>query len=152
MYKAHAKYNVNHRYILSVIDVFSKFIHMVPVKTKTGPSVAFAFRSIFADPKYTSRHPVWVRTDKGKVFIHKHFQDMLLDESSIQFHVCTNTYLKMRSWNVCIPRFAIYSTNILHIKIPTDISIIRPNLSRPTMTRFTRRQEWRPRESPIRTC
>ena len=44
--EASVKYNDNHRYILSVIDVFSKFLHMVLVKTKSGPSVASAFRSI----------------------------------------------------------------------------------------------------------
>jgi len=33
-----AKYNDTHRYILSVIDVFSKYLHLVPVKTKSGPS------------------------------------------------------------------------------------------------------------------
>jgi len=28
--KAYAKYKDYHRYIISVIDVFSKFLHMVP--------------------------------------------------------------------------------------------------------------------------
>jgi len=32
--EAYAKYNDNYRYILSVKDVFSKFLHMIPIKTK----------------------------------------------------------------------------------------------------------------------
>ena len=33
-----AKYNDTYRYILYVIDVFSKYLHLVPVKTKSGPA------------------------------------------------------------------------------------------------------------------
>jgi len=95
--KAYAKYNDNYRYILSVIGVFSKFLHMVPIKTKSGPSVASGLRSIFDDPKYSKsrRRAIWVRTDKGKEFLNKHFQDMLRDEGGvIQFQVCRNPDLK----------------------------------------------------------
>jgi len=70
---------------LSNIDVFLKFLHLIPVKTKSGTSVALAFRSIFDDDhrKY-SRRPVWVRTDKGKEFLNKPFRYILRDEG-IQF-------------------------------------------------------------------
>jgi len=54
-----AKYNDTYRYILSVIDVFSKYLHLLPIKTKSGPAVTSAFRSLFHD----SRRPLWVRTD-----------------------------------------------------------------------------------------
>jgi len=60
------------------------------VKTNRGPAVTAAFRSIFDDKsKLTSGRPVWVRTDKGKEFLNKDFQDMLRDEG-IQFQVCRN--------------------------------------------------------------
>jgi len=93
---AYAKYNVNYRYILSVIDIISKYLNLIPIKTKSRPSVASAFRSIFDDPKYsTSRRPIWVRTDKGKEFLNKHFQDMLRHEGGdIQFHVYRKPDLK----------------------------------------------------------
>jgi len=74
--QAYAKYKYHHRYILSVIDVFKKFQHLIPVKKKSGHSVATAFRSLFVCP----RRPVWVQTDKGKDLLNKHFQDMLRDE------------------------------------------------------------------------
>ena len=83
--QSYAKYYDNFKYVLSVIDVFSKFLYLIPMKTNSGPAVAAAFRSIFDDKtKLTSRRLVWVRT--GKEFRNKHFQDMLRDEG-IQFQV-----------------------------------------------------------------
>jgi len=78
---SYAKYNDNFKYILSVIDVFTKFLHLIPVKTKSGSAVTTGFRSIFDDkPKLSSRRTVWVSTDKDKEFLNKEFQDMLRDK------------------------------------------------------------------------
>ena len=80
-----------HRYINSIIDVFPKYLHLLPVKTMSGSSIASAFRPIFHVDE--SRRPVWVRTDKDKVFLHKHIQVMLRHEV-IQFNVCKNPDVK----------------------------------------------------------
>lgn len=45
--KSLEKWNDTHIYILSVIDVLLKYLHLVPVRTKTGRSVTSAFSSIF---------------------------------------------------------------------------------------------------------
>ena len=45
------KFNDGHKYILTVIDVFSKYLHMVPLKVKTGAATAAAFESVLRDPK-----------------------------------------------------------------------------------------------------
>ena len=89
------KFNDNFKYILSVIDVFSKFLHMIPLKFKTGTAVTAAFQSVLGDPKYSRsrRRPIWVRTDKGKEFLNRTFQDMLKREG-IQFQVCKNPDVK----------------------------------------------------------
>ena len=79
-----------YRYILSLIVVFSKYLYLVPIKTKSGPAVNSAFRSLLHDE---SLHPLRVRTYKGKEFLNKHFQDMLRDEG-IQFQVCINPVVK----------------------------------------------------------
>jgi len=51
--QSYTKYYDNYKYILSVIDVFSKFLFLIPVKTKSGPAVTEAFLSIFDDkPKF----------------------------------------------------------------------------------------------------
>jgi transposase InsO family protein len=90
------KYNDGVKYLLTVIDVFSKFLYIVPLKSKTGKAVTSAFQSIFKDPKYLKpirRRPVWVRTDKGKEFLSKSFQDMLKREI-IEFQICRNPDVK----------------------------------------------------------
>jgi len=62
----------------------------VPIKTKSGPAVTSAFRSLLLDD---SHRPLWVRTDKCKEFLNKHFQDMLRAKV-IQFQVCINPDVK----------------------------------------------------------
>ena len=77
--RALGRFNDNYKYILSVIDVFSKFLHLVSLRPKTGAAVASAFTSICKDLN-RRRRPVWARTDKGKEFLHRHFQEMLKRE------------------------------------------------------------------------
>jgi len=93
--QAYVIYNDNYRYILSVIDVFSKYLYLIPIRTKSAPSVASAFRSILDDTKRRCR-PIWVRTNKGKELLNKHFQNMLRDEG-IQLQVCRNPDFKCAS-------------------------------------------------------
>ena len=73
-----SKYNDRYKYLLSVIDVFSKYLHIVPLWAKTGTAVSSAFRSIIAKySKPVRRRPVSVRTDKGKEFLNGTFQALL---------------------------------------------------------------------------
>ena len=89
------KFNDNFKYILSVIDVFSKFLHIIPQKSKTGTAVTAPFQSVLVDPKYSRRRrrPIWVRTDKDKEFPNGTFQDILKREGT-QFQVCKNSDVK----------------------------------------------------------
>jgi transposase-like protein len=64
--KTFSKSNDRYRYLLSVIDAFSKLLHIVPLRTKTGTAVALTFRSILA--KFSHRRPICVRTERGKEF------------------------------------------------------------------------------------
>jgi len=75
-----AKHNDNHRYLLTVIDVFSKYLHILPLKSKTGKAISEAFETVLNDDKYVEplkRRPIWVRTDKGKEFLGSTFQKLL---------------------------------------------------------------------------
>jgi len=135
------RFNDNYKYILYVIDVFSKFLHLVSLRSKTGTAVASAFTSIFEDSSLRRLH-VWVRTDKGKEILNKHFQEMLKREG-IQFQVGRNTDVKCSVVDARIGPFAIGCINISHTKIPTVISTFFQNLSGHTMTRYTRRRAWR---------
>ena len=61
-------FNTNYKFLLMVIAVFSKFLYIVPLKSKTSKDVTLAFLSIFKDPKYSKsfrRRPIMLRTDRG---------------------------------------------------------------------------------------
>ena len=59
-----AKYNNGFKYILMVIDVFSKYGWVAPLKTKTGAAVADALKRIIKKNQFSSPKNLW--TDKGK--------------------------------------------------------------------------------------
>ena len=91
-----SKYKDGIKNLLSVTDVLSKYLHVVSLKSKTGPSVTSAFESVLKDTKYSKpirRRPVWVQTDTGKEFQNRLFQDMLKCDG-IRFHVCKNPDVK----------------------------------------------------------
>ena len=89
-----SKYNDRYKYLLSVIDVFSKYLHIVPLRVKTGAVISAAFRSILAKySKPVRRRPIWIRTDKGKEFMNGTFQALLRTEG-IQFQVCRDPNVK----------------------------------------------------------
>jgi hypothetical protein len=91
-----AKHNEGYRFLLTIIHVFSKFLRIVPLKSKTGTAVSAAFETVLNDAKYlkpVKRHPVWVQTDKEREFLNASFQN-LLNSEGIQFHVCKNPDIK----------------------------------------------------------
>ena len=61
--------NDGYRYLLTVIDVFSKQAWVKKLKKKDGKSVVDAFDEIFV-----TRKPVKLLTDKGKEFLNATFQ------------------------------------------------------------------------------
>ncbi|PIK52383.1 hypothetical protein BSL78_10695 [Apostichopus japonicus] len=81
-----AKHNKGSRYILTCIDIFSKFAWARPLQTKTGKSIAHAFRSIFDEQH---RKPVTLQTDKGSEFTNQHFQ-RFLRANKVRFFTTNN--------------------------------------------------------------
>jgi len=65
--QAFSRFNREVKYLLTVIDVFSKYGWMLPLKDKTGVSVAIALKEIFKQ-----RKPEKLWTHKGKEFYNKH--------------------------------------------------------------------------------
>jgi len=74
-----SKYNNGFRYLLTVIDVMSKYAWAVPLKDKTGKSVTAAFEKIV---KESGRKPMKLWVDKGKEFYNK-VMDRFLEENKI---------------------------------------------------------------------
>jgi transposase InsO family protein len=62
--QGHKRLNEGHKYILTVIDVFSKRAWAEPLKTKTGVEVAKALDRVLLDAA-----PKTLQTDKGKEFL-----------------------------------------------------------------------------------
>ena len=65
--QAFAEFNNGVKYLLCVIDIFSKYGWIVLLKNKTGASVATAFEKIFSEGRKPEK--LWV--DKGKEFYNK---------------------------------------------------------------------------------
>ena len=84
------KWNQGFKYILVVIDVFSKFVWLRPLKNKTGTSVAEAFQDIFDT---SGRSPGRLVSDKGQEFNAKVVQKLM--QKHINFVFQYNFWLKM---------------------------------------------------------
>ena len=69
---APAKYNDKTKYLLTIIDVLSKFVWVLPLKDKTGKSITENFESIIETVR-----PKLLQVDKGTEFYNKTFQEML---------------------------------------------------------------------------
>lgn len=67
-YKKMLRANNGYKYILNVIDTFSKYVWAIPLKTKSGLEVANAFESIM---KQSGRIPNKLHVDQGKEFYNK---------------------------------------------------------------------------------
>ena len=70
--QAFTKFNRGVKYLLAVIDVFSKYGWLIPFKDKRGKSVASALKTIFEERK---PEKMWV--DKGKEFYNKDVKDLI---------------------------------------------------------------------------
>ena len=66
-----------------VIDVFSKYGWIIPLKDKKTESVSTAFDKIF---KKAKRKPEMLWTDKGSEFISKHFKESLKKNKIKLYH------------------------------------------------------------------
>ena len=70
--QAFSKLNRGVKYLLAVIDILSKYGWLIPLKDKTGKSVASALKTIFKERK---PEKIWV--DKGKEFYNKDVKDLV---------------------------------------------------------------------------
>ena len=78
-----SKWNKGIKYLLLVIDVFSKYGWIKPLKDKKTESVSSAFDTIF---KKSKRKPTMLWTDKGSEFISKHFKEFLKKNKIKLYH------------------------------------------------------------------
>ncbi|XP_062600457.1 uncharacterized protein LOC134262084 [Saccostrea cucullata] len=84
-----SKENDGVRFVLLVIDIFSKYLWMQPLKDKKGPTAARALEDILRE----GRQPTKLRTDKGQEFRSKALNNVLADHN-IQHFYSQNTEVK----------------------------------------------------------
>ena len=101
---AFEKYNNGYKYILCVVDIFSKYAYCVPLKNKTSESVLSALKSIIADSK---REPEKIWTDQGSEFYNKHFKEWLNENNIILY----STYGESKS--TVVERFILSLKEII---------------------------------------
>ena len=71
-------YNDGYKFLLIVIDVFSKYLWVQPIPDKSHTSVIEAFKKIF---QQTSRRPRTLRTDNGTEFKNRWFKQFMKKEN-----------------------------------------------------------------------
>ena len=67
-----SKFNKGFRFLLCVIDIFSKYAWVVPLKDKKGISIVNAFQKIL---KESDRKPNKIWVDKGSEFYNNSFKN-----------------------------------------------------------------------------
>ena len=63
-----SKFNKEFRFLLCVIDIYSKYAWVVPLKDKKGVSIVNSFQSIL---KKSNRKPNKIWVDKGNEFYNR---------------------------------------------------------------------------------
>ena len=82
-----AKHNNGNHFILTVIDIFSRYAWARPLKNKSGRQVAKAFKSIFRE----GRIPKRIQTDQGKEFENRNVE-ALFDRHNIELFSVKSAY------------------------------------------------------------
>ena len=77
-----AKENDGYKYLLNVIDLFSKTAYSIPLKSKSSEVIIDAFERLFI-----SRRPRRFWTDQGSEFISNRFRKFLGDNNIELYHV-----------------------------------------------------------------
>ena len=77
------KFNTGIKYLLTIIDIFSKCAWAVPVRDKTGASVTKAFEKVMINSKRKSER-LWV--DEGREFYNSEFKKLLEKNGILMYH------------------------------------------------------------------
>ena len=77
-----SKFNKGFRFLLCVIDIFTKYAWVVPLKDKKGTSIVNAFQKIL---KQSARKPNKIWVDKGSEFYNSAFKKLLQDNNIVMY-------------------------------------------------------------------
>ena len=77
-----SKFNKGFRFLFCVIDIFSKYAWVIPLKDKKGISIVNAFQKIL---KESNRKPNKIWVDKGSKFYNNSFKKWLQDNDIVMY-------------------------------------------------------------------
>ena len=77
-----SKYKKGIKFLLCVIDIFSKYAWVVPLKDKKGISIVKAFQIIL---KQSNRKPNKIWVDKGYELYNAYFKKLLQDNDIVMY-------------------------------------------------------------------
>ena len=123
MYLPHPVQNENFKYLLTCIDVYSRYAFVKTLKTKSGPEVFEAAKELFLQ----NGKPVNLNVDEGKEFIYKPFKSYCEDNNITMWFSDTEQSNK----NAIIERFHRTLRNyILRYEVANGNAYIKqlPNL------------------------
>ena len=108
--QAFSKENYGVKYLLTIIDVFSKYAWIMPLRTKTGKAITEAFADII---RVSGRKPTMLWVDKGTEFYNRTFRKFLEDNNICIYSKHNegnavvverfNRTMKTRMWNFSVP-------------------------------------------------
>ena len=113
-----AKLNKEYRYLLTCIDICSKYSWVIPLKDKRGITIKNALEKIFKQ-----RKPNFLWTDNGKEFYNKQVQD-LLNENNIKLYSTNNSEIK----SAVVERFNRTFKNMMYKKFTENNNTIFYNI------------------------
>ena len=113
-----AKLNKGYRYLITCIDIFSKYSWVIPLKDKKGITIKNALEKIFNE-----RKPKFLWTDRGTEFYNKQVQD-LLNENNIKLYSTNNSEIK----SAVVERFNRTFKNMMYKKFTENNNTIFYNI------------------------
>ena len=81
-----SKFNIGIRFLLRVIDIFSKYAWVIPLNNKKGITIANAFQKIL-DESGHKPNKIWI--DKGSGFYNRSMKSWL-DKNGIEMYSTDN--------------------------------------------------------------
>ena len=85
------KYNKNYKYILVVVDIFTKMAYAACLKSKTGNAMIKAFQSVLGKTGHFTK----LQTDRGSEFLNRSFK-IWLKNKTLNFSTVIITTQKLQ--------------------------------------------------------
>lgn len=119
-----SKSNKGYKWILCVIDAFSRKLYALPTKDKSGKVITETFSKLLGQ---SDSQPSYLNTDRGKEFYNKHFKELMSENQII--HYSTNNQEKkaalieraIRTLKQQIYRYFTHSNRYEYVEVLQDL-------------------------------